>query len=172
MNSFCNFIITTNHYFSLKISEYDRRYACFKCSNEYVGNLDYFKILRDNLNQATANAFVTYLYKYFDDIVEIRKIPQTSFRDELIERSKPDYQIFYNKLREDVTAYSNNIDVLEIDNQTWIIGDGLYLSYKKWCEDEGIKSSTKQTFLANINTLNKGKRRYTILGKRYTVYAV
>ena len=171
VNSFCNFIITTNHYFSLKISEYDRRYACFKCSNEYVGNLDYFKMLRDNLNQATANAFVTYLYKYFDDIVEIRKIPQTSFRDKLIERNKPDYHVFYSWIKNGTTFLSEN-DVLNIDDQKWIIGDKLYHKYKDWCDDEGITPSPKRSFFINISRLcqDNEKKRITLSKKKITIY--
>ena len=170
-DNFCNFIITTNHYYSLKISEYDRRYACFECSNKYVGNLEYFKILEESLNQATANAFVTYLYKYFDDIVDVRRIPQTSFRDELIERNKPGYQVFYNKLSEDAVTSSPDY-VLDIDGQNWIMGDKLYSLYKEWCDQEGINFLSKRLFLANITKIcgNNGKRRFMQSGKKYRIY--
>lgn len=90
VKSVCNIIVTTNHMHSIPIeSEDDRRYAPIETNREYRNDDEYFKPLRDMMED---DRFITALTYYFmnlklDGYVSTR-IPLTDLRKHIIERKQ------------------------------------------------------------------------------------
>ena len=137
-----NFMGTTNNPNCIKVENGDRRYACFEVSSKYKGDYDYFDKLGDCMNEEGGNHFYNYLINYpKDKLVDIRKIPKTSLRSNLLENSKSQFERFTDDfLSEDYT----------MDERKWISKEDkeiskkdLYMEYQYWCgeNNEAIKSS-------------------------------
>lgn len=78
--NYSNLVITCNHTKGVIIPQGDRRYAIFKCNNKYINNRTYFNELTDCFeNRENMDILFSFLYDY-DDIVEIKNIPQTDIR--------------------------------------------------------------------------------------------
>jgi hypothetical protein len=145
IDNHCNFMGTTNNSFVAKLEQGDRRYACFTTNNEKVGDDEYFDKLVSQLeSEESANHFLTYLSQMKDeDIVNLRKIPLTELRKEMMAASKSNVETFIEELLEG--------DM--IDNKEWIDKDNkeienktLYAHYLNWCCGEGEKAYKNSCF--------------------------
>ena len=84
-----NFAILTNNLYSLHLEQSDRRYLCLNISDKYLRNEEYFTKLRlDCFNQNAANHFYTYICS-LTSTVNLRDIPMTDLKKEIIDHSKP-----------------------------------------------------------------------------------
>ena len=84
IENFTNFIFTTNHSNAIPLEADDRRYACFEVSDRYKQNNDYFGNFMDTLDNDEAG---NHIYQYFlnypeEEMINLRKIPSTSIRDD------------------------------------------------------------------------------------------
>ena len=149
MSNIGNYILFTNHADSIIVEETDRRYAIFDMSNIHANDQEYFNNFYSLcFNQDVANEFYTYLLDF--ESVDLRKIPMTEIKREMMALSKP------NPLR--------FLDAVKIDSmfgeETNIKARDLYTHYRNWCEENGernINTSTK--FGTIISTkLPKGKK--------------
>lgn len=73
---------------SVDIQERDIRYFVVKCSNEYVGDTQYFETLvNECFNQDVGNLFYSYLYSDAINgcLVPLRPVPITSAKAHIIE---------------------------------------------------------------------------------------
>ena len=132
----CSFALTSNNDQPMRISDDDRRHAIFKCSNEKVGDREYFKNLDDSFTDETANAFYSYLfmlYKMGEGIrdINILDIPDTEARRLAIEKSKPVGTCFFEELANGLIAI-NIIHILFLKEGPSITLENLYGSYKAW----------------------------------------
>jgi len=161
IDNFCNFIGNTNHSFTAKLEKGDRRYACFEVNNEYVKNYDYFDKLGDALNQNTGDMFYTYLLNYpKEKMVDLRRIPETDIRKQMINNSRNNVERFTEEL------CNNEVNV---DDRMWInkeekklFNKELYNVYVSWCSQNGEKSYTNSVFSRMIpkeNVKNKGRTK-------------
>jgi hypothetical protein len=98
LKSFHRFIITTNNLETIKLPEDDRRNVVIKCSNELMGNKEYFIEMFNLLNDDNV---IKTIGEYFKQI-EVNKdflnepIPNTDLRQDLIDLSMGPYKMWLN----------------------------------------------------------------------------
>ena len=97
---YSNYIMCTNNDFTIKIEDGDVRYCVLECSPCYKKNFAYFRELADTFNQDTANHFYTYVSYLQTDIVEIRNVPITNLKKEMIISGFQSPRRFLLKLQE------------------------------------------------------------------------
>lgn len=141
-----NFIFTSNNFNCLKVEETDRRFNVLVVDDKYLGNCDYF----DNFskvckNQNAGNHIFTYFLQY-TDIVNLRKIPMTEMKKQMIQNSKPNPLLFLEdfEIKSDIEVNSKKIS-----------NEKIYDEYSNWCSKEGEKVFSKKTFLNNIKKFIK-----------------
>lgn len=138
-----NFIFTSNNFNCLKIEETDRRLNVMIVDDKYIGNHDYF----DNFcnvcfNQNAGNHIFSYFMEY-TNIVNLKKIPMTEVKKQMIQNSKPNPLLFLEdfEIKSDIEVNSKKIS-----------NEKIYDEYGNWCSKEGEKTFAKKTFL---NTIKK-----------------
>ena len=137
-----NFMGTTNNPNCIKVENGDRRYACFEVNNMYKGDYDYFDTLGNAMTEEGGNHFYNYMISYpKDELVDIRRIPNTQLRTDLIENSKSPIERFIDDLLD---------ECYHMDERKWISKEDkeiskkdLYTEYLYWCgeNNETVKSS-------------------------------
>ena len=100
INNISNYILFTNHRDAIIIEESDRRYAVFEMSPIHINDTAYFANLAETcFKQDVANAFYTYLLDF--QAVNIRAIPDTDLRREMMTLSKSTPLKFLDAIREE-----------------------------------------------------------------------
>ena len=141
-----NFIFTSNNFNCLKVEETDRRLNIMVVDDKYLGNYEYFKnFSKVCCNQNAGNHIFTYFLQY-TDIVNLRKIPMTEMKKQMIQNSKPNPLLFLEdyEIKSDIEVNSKKIS-----------NEKIYLEYCNWCSKEGEKIYAKKTFLNNIKKFIK-----------------
>lgn len=136
-----NFIMTTNHRHTVKIEGDDRRYACFAVSDQYKQNNNYFADFMDVLdNDEAGDHIYTYFKRYpNEDMVNLRRIPMTEIKEEMLESSKSSVQKFVECMDEEIEP-AILYDWVGKDGQNAISGSNFYAQYKGWCCANGEKA--------------------------------
>jgi hypothetical protein len=92
----------TNNSFSVKVEASDRRYLVLNCSNERVGQHQYFEDLRATFTDEFFSNLLTFFLKMDLTGFKIKNIPMTEAKQDLIEASRPIIDIWiivhYNEL--------------------------------------------------------------------------
>lgn len=141
-----NFIFTSNNFNCLKVEETDRRLNVMVVDDKYLGNDEYFSNFSKVCNNKNAgNHIFTYFLQY-STIVNLRKIPMTAIKKQMIQNSKPNPLLFL----EDFEIESD----IEINSKK-ISNEKIYNEYGNWCSKEGEKVYAKKTFLNNIKKFIK-----------------
>lgn len=166
IESCCNFIITTNNDVPVKLEKGDARYTVFKCNEEFRGNREYFNRLHDSLNQETANHFMTYLMNY--DMVELRNIPETEERTQMIEASRPTAEIFIDSIKNgDIILSSDEIIMVKNGDKmehmarplTEASGADIHREYERWCKSNNHKNIvSNSSYFGRLLTKAFGER--------------
>jgi len=153
IQSHSNFFATTNHDFTVRMSESDRRWACFETSSKYRGNWEYFDKLHELIrnedeeeSDEVGNHFYTYLLRY-EDRVNLRSIPMTPLKQSMIETSMNSVALFIKEL-----PYSGfDEGVLVKVGGVWVCKNSeLYAQYLAWCITNHQKSFKDNVFHKNI----------------------
>jgi hypothetical protein len=161
-----NILGTTNHRFGVSLEQCDRRYACFTCADSRIGDRPYFDSLVASMNQTHGDHFFTYMLN-FQDVVEIRIIPDTELRNDMMANSMPVGVRFISALSEDpasATGHATRASSLEylydIDPATLIVSkDHLYSIYKQWASQNTEKLLAANTFAKQIKEAISGSIR-------------
>ena len=83
-----NFIFCTNNSFPVKIDSGDRRYVVLDCNGKHKGDFDYFKTLCDGFDDEFYDNLLTFFIKRDISTFEVRDIPMTEAKQDLIDASK------------------------------------------------------------------------------------
>jgi hypothetical protein len=176
IQSHSNFFATTNHDFTVRMSESDRRWACFETSSKYRGNWEYFDKLHelirnedDSISDEVGNHFYTYLLKY-EDRVNLRSIPMTPLKQSMIETSMNSVALFIKEL-----PYAGfDEGVLVKVGGVWVCKNSeLYAQYLAWCITNHQKSFKDNVFHKNIPkhmVIKKGRGREPFQFRSKTEY--
>jgi phage/plasmid-associated DNA primase len=141
-----NYLLFTNHRDAIIVEEHDRRYAIFEMSTAKMNNNEYFGMLKDEcFNQDVADSFYTYLLDYA--VVDVRNIPNTALRQEMMSLSKS------TPLRFLEYALDEGKDEIW-DEETTIGASAFYQRYVEWCRDNGERNCYTST---KFGTAIKGK---------------
>ena len=154
LENISNFIICTNNDFSVKIEDSDRRYSVFKCSDKYKGNFEYFNKLAEENTEESANHFYTYLKRYKIEI-NLKNIPQTEIRKDMIDMSLPSSLRFLKYCKENPNSLIQSLSLLN----DFINASEFYNNYKKWCENNGEQLCSNKAFGRQIkDNIDKERR--------------
>lgn len=88
--NYSNFIMSTNHDFTIKIEVADARYLVLECNPYYKRNFKYFENLAATFNQETADHFYSYIcHAMFvggdvSRVADVRAIPMTTLKKDMI----------------------------------------------------------------------------------------
>lgn len=149
---FKNLILCTQHDFTVKIEAGDSRYCAFECSPKYRGNRQYFDGLETAVfNQNAGNHFISYVaYGMFvpegTALRNIKDIPQTELRQDMINMSLPSSVQFINEIYDQFTLWA---EVKEDDNVStpWFVDmvpiATLYEKYRDFCIETGERHQMK-----------------------------
>lgn len=155
VDNFINMILTTNHRHTVKLERDDRRYACFSVSDKYKQDDDYFGVFMDTLNNQNAGDHVfTYFLRYREeDMVNLRRIPRTSFRTELLESNKNTIERFVESMDDDHDP-KLLYDWKGKHKENAITVSHFYQYYRDWCVNVGEKSWSMKAVASEIKHSN------------------
>lgn len=83
-----NFIFVTNNAFPVKIEAGDRRYVVCACNGKHKGDFDYFTKLCNSYDKNFYDNLLTFFMKRDLSSFEIRRIPETEAKQDLIDASR------------------------------------------------------------------------------------
>jgi len=149
-----NFIGTTNNLNPFDIDWDDRRFAWFRTSDKYLGNEDYFNMLRDSIEHED---FASSLYNYLKYEINItirnfqksRPITQEYVKVKL--RNLPNPIKFLQSHGIDFRKGRDNALLLRCISKSTFYG-----YYKKYCEDNKYTAYNECSFRAYLDKPNTG----------------
>jgi hypothetical protein len=155
-----NYIMCTNNDFTIKIETGDPRYCVLQCSPIYKGQFGYFKeLVNSHFNETAADHFFSYIY-HMEDAVEVRNIPMTQLKRDMIIAGLSPSQRFLIHLQE--TAADAEIE--------WISASELYERFKAWCDADREKPCSQTRFGREI--ANHIQKRRTGRSNTYSVSSI
>ena len=157
-----NIIATTNHVHTTKVEADDRRYACFQVASTYKQNTDYFSNFLDVLdNDHAGDHIFSYFLNYPDEeMVNLRKIPMTCMKQDLIDNCTTNVERFIDEMNDEFPE-SDLYDWLGKDDVKAISCSNFYEFYKMWCLSNGEKSWSNKA----VGNELKNKKLYTNIGQ-------
>lgn len=166
IDDFMNFILFTNHQFSIKVEKSDARYFITECNPIYRMNFEYFKQISQCFSQESANHFYSYLY-WMEDPVEIRNIPETALKKEIKISCMSSTMKFLYRTHETLSNFKDKgteeLDGLNewqrrvLEKQLWPSNE-LYSLYRSFCRDENEKEATQTKFGREIGNFVEKRR--------------
>ncbi len=154
----------TNNLWVVKVEKSDRRYACFDVSGEKIGNKEYFQTWDDALcNTQGGKTIFDYLMTIDLSNFDASQIPQTAFRQEMMDYSGCVTDDFVNYLAS---------DEYDIQRKTWntqwackkdpglikMWPRDLYSVYTEWVQSTNVHNSQQldyKKFLIHLHKLQK-----------------
>jgi hypothetical protein len=185
---YCNYIMCTNNDFTIKIEPGDARYFILECSPCYKNNFIYFNQLKNTFTEETADHFFSYI-SYFSDNVEIRNIPATQLKKDMMimglqspirflmdlkekndNEDKDDQDPLSSTTEAELPRSEERKDEEDDEEENDVLATTLYSMYKDWCSscNEKVVSSTK--FGREIK--NFIQKRRTNSGFRYIIESI
>ena len=155
----CNFMMSSNNVFSLKVEATDRRYCCLQVSDEERGNKDYWNYMFNEVLQDDVGvAFVKYLMDVpEDECVNLKDIPQTELRKQLQNNSKCVSQRFLDDILSGEFTFSVSYNCIqEFTNKKMgvvkygLTPDNLYDLFKMYCSSFSENIMKKKVFFSSI----------------------
>lgn len=134
--NYCNFMMCTNHDFTINVEIGDERYFMLDCSPIHKGDFTYFKKLADLFTQDIADEFFTYIHYFNNKTDDIRNIPSTDLKRSMTICSLESPVRFLLDIQ--------NKDYDPCFDHNTVSGSELYAGYKDWCNEcnEKVRSST------------------------------
>lgn len=119
-----HYIASSNHTYSLRLTEENRRHVVLRVSDKVANDFEYFNKLRSHFTQDVGNMFFTYLLNYKADFSILYKIPETQILKEVKNLSLPAPIVFINSLEDgdykleiDVNKFGIPLDQIEQYNK-------------------------------------------------------
>jgi hypothetical protein len=169
-----NIATTTNHLHSIKVEGDDRRYAIFKVGESRKQDTDYFASFMDILdNQNAGNHLFTYFKNYpIEDMVNLRKIPMTNIKEDMMDNSRSSTERFIKCMDEDFEP-ALLYNWVGKDGERAITVNRLYEYYSMWCTTNGEKNKwSNKIFTSELKSkgLYKTKDKNQIDGVQNRYY--
>lgn len=170
MENNLRFLFTSNNELPIKVERNCRRYAVSQCSDEKIGDREYFDNMVKVLHTQTAGDHIFSYLLQRDITIDLRKIPSTKLRDELIDFSKPKPVQFIEQIKagEFIPEWREG-DLY----QGMVKVQPLYDCFHEWCTLNGIRrDGTKQMFCKTINGVLGDPVVKTLNGKSFRMYSL
>ena len=152
-----NFIMVSNNNIPIKIETTDRRYLVTKTSDKHRGDFDYFDKLCDGFNQDFYENLFTFFMMLDTKNYNLRKIPSTESKENIIEASMSSYELFVRECWE------------QIEN---VSGPDLFEMYNRFIEKHKFASCSSRTFITNIKAFTGGSKAKRVDGTVIRVYSL
>jgi hypothetical protein len=163
IESFHRFFISTNKEEPIKTHKKDRRNWIVRCSDEFVGNVEYFNMIHSILDDERN---IAVLYNYFKnehpDMKDFKSIPKPmgEYQQELVQlsRSVIDEYVMYRSVEQYYYKNKNNEPIEEISSAE------LFNDFVTWKHNRKITYECSATQFAvrlkrlNISGVDKGKK--------------
>jgi hypothetical protein len=169
---YCNLIMCTNNDFTIKIEPGDARYFILECSPCYKSNFIYFNDLKKALTEDAADHFFSYVC-YYSETVEIRNIPETQLKKDMMIMGLQSPIRFLMDLKERGSFSDDDgieVDSDEVEIEQDVSGTDFYSMYKDWCSRCNEKIVSYQKFGRDIKSFIQKKR--TTKCMMYTISSV
>ena len=146
MSNFTHLISTSNNRHCLQLEEEDRRHCVIEASNEKIGDRKYFDNLWNKISQQkVGNHLFTYLLNY-NITIDLKKIPLTSLRKEIIADSRSSVVKFLECLDKG-DFFEKTKCFHEYNSETYkILRKKLYLLFCNWADITGSKRFSNSIF--------------------------
>ena len=156
-----NYIYMTNHKDSMVIEQGDRRYHCIEVSTKYINHWDYFGLLREKcFNQATADAFYTFLLDYKAE--PLYKIVETQLRKDMMQLSKPSTLKFIDEFVDHPEEFFVNDEEYHeqagkelFKKSRRIQASEFFSKYVRWCKESNEKPISQTKFGLIVKEMSK-----------------
>ena len=125
-----NLIILSNHFDPVKVENGDRRYVVCNTNEIHKNDQDYFGALINTFTEEFYQNLFTYFMKRNLDGVNLRILPKTEAKDELIEANKSRCELFIQDF----------INDFKVGFQT----DKAYTYFNKWAFNNGFITKDKK----------------------------
>lgn len=156
IKNLCNFGITSNNEFSLKLNSDNRRFFCLEVSEAKKMDVEYFgKLRKECFNSECANIFHTFLENYTDAITNLENMPKTELFKNIVKGSENNYCSF---IREYFSKEENNKLIRICD---------FYSEYIQFCDENGENFKFSKMKISRYLTKMKVKRVTTQNTKFY-----
>ena len=139
-----NLIMVSNNFDSVKIEQGDRRYVVIEVSDKYKGDHDYFDKLCGSFDKEFYDNLITFFMKRDLNNFNLRKLPHTDEKEELIEMNKTCYQLFVEEYDEEFA-------------EGWICRD-CYQAYARYAKENGYNVCASNTFGKKMRDFVERKR--------------
>ena len=152
-----NFIMVSNNNIPIKIEPTDRRYLVTKTSDKHRGDFEYFDKLCDGFNQDFYENLFTFFMMLDTKNYNLRKIPNTESKENIIEASMSSYELFVRECWEQIEDIS---------------GPRLFDLFNAFIERNKFASCSSRTFITNIKAFTGDVKYKRIDGKGCKVYSL
>ena len=149
--------MVSNNFNSVRIESGDRRYIVIEVSDKYKGNFEYFENLIKSFDNEFYNNLFTFFMKRDLSKFNLRKLPITEEKEELLEVNKSSYELFVEEHEEEFKL-------------GWIC-KGCYLEYVRFAKENGFCVCASNTFGAKLRDFVERKKK-KIDGKAEWVYII
>lgn len=137
-NDYSHYIFATNSKWPVKVTKDDRRHFCISPSPEKIGNKEYFdNLVKSCFNDQCGRAFYDFLMSIDLSNWNPQKIPQTHFRNELIQFSQPKVVHFLGDFVDQLSRTKSKDDAIKFSLKN------LYREYLSWFEESGFSNHQK-----------------------------
>lgn len=152
VENYVSFPITSNHK-AAKLEEDDRHYVVVECSNQYVGNKEYFdSLIKDCFNEEVGNLFYSYVRsdQITSKLIPLTMIPHTEVKDRLLEASRPRPKIFLDEIFLE-GSIPIPVQYIYVDEEYSVCmqSEHMFKLFKEWCARIKIMDNTQ------LNTFNR-----------------
>ena len=128
-----NFIITTNHEDSLRLTSDDRRFQIIRVSDKYIKHTEIMEAFwSENWTKELFDNLFTYYMKLDLTNYKRTEIINTQDKDDIIEASKTSYELFVDEYR-------------RYFEDGWVCKDA-FVAYVEFCEQNRFKVCASNTF--------------------------
>lgn len=152
VHDYNNYIMQSNNPWPVRVEAGDRRYVVIACSEERIGDFDYFKELAASQTPANADLFLTWLLDRDISEWNPRIIPDTELRRELKMRALDlPAQFLIHMLSPETQLYDFGPDHK-------LSSTALYGGFCQWSRDNQIAGNlTERSFSLSLNKIIKSK---------------
>jgi len=117
LNNYVNLVMTTNQEVPVLLEDSDRRFCCFKASDEKRGDFDYWKVVHTTLSDpATKNAYYHHLMNIDLTGFNPRDFPKTEYYENIRVALAPTHSQYFQKIVED--CMEHGAEQIEMKSRT------------------------------------------------------
>lgn len=170
VKNLATYFFLSNNPDAIRLEASDRRYLCLEVSDKYLNNHDYFSRLRNTFNQTTGDLFYSWIIQRGDSkVVDVRKIPATQFKRDIIRQSASSSTLFLEYLTVNKDELKDE-EFNGVDEDYRVNASRFYEIYTRWCSANGERAKKQRKFFLDIK--DNITKTHTRAGNKYDISSV